>query len=117
MADKIRVRLRRQSPPPMVQDYRRMYAGTRAYLGLKHDPEAGHEYLDTQTGLVQRTGGFRVTDQVIELPRDEHFHDYLQHVRQGDLVPVDAATAAACGVPWAGHAEDDDGPDSTGGDR
>lgn len=66
----------------LVTDCDAMENGVRRFIGRKIDPEKG---------------GFVPLDEPAEVSaRAEH----VQAVRDGDLDPADAETAARCGVAW-----------------
>lgn len=77
----------------MVPDYLAMAAGKRAYVGRKWDESLG-DGIRTQGGWVP-TGEI----VVLEPGSPQIFAAYLQHLRDGDLLPADEQTAALCGKP------------------
>lgn len=73
----------------MVQDYAALGAFMRRYIGWRHDPALG------------TNGGFVFEDKLVELSgEDAHVTDYLRHLRVGDLLPADAATARRAGLSF-----------------
>ena len=72
---------------PMVPNYRVLLnTGKKEYLGLIKDPTLGNE------------GGWRATGKVLEVKdTDPYFVEYILHIRQGDLLPLDEATARKVG--------------------
>jgi len=71
---------------PMVPNYRRLLIGQKSYLGLRFDGSLGPE------------GGWVATFEVIDIQdNDPHFVEYIRHIRSGDLLALDAATAKKVG--------------------
>ncbi len=71
---------------PMVPNYRLLMLGQRVYLGLSKDSSMGPN------------GGYRAVDDVIEIKADDpYFVEYILHLRQGDLLALDEATAKKVG--------------------
>lgn len=78
----------------LVQDYRRMEAGVRAYIGRVMDAST----IDPKLG---RGISFKPTDEIVELAaKGEHATEYMKHVLHGDLWAADEETAAYCGVKF-----------------
>ncbi len=70
----------------MVPNYRLLMLGQRTYLGLVKDPKIG------------AAGGFRATNELIEIKQnDPYFVEYILHLRHGDLLALDEATAKKVG--------------------
>lgn len=76
-------------PGAMVQDYRAMMrAKVRRFIGVSHDASLGEN------------GGWRWSDEVVEIPSSEFDSEYLRHLRDGSLVAADEATAKRADIPW-----------------
>ena len=73
---------------PMVQNYASLFAGVRRYIGLRYDASLGEN------------GGWAATGMTVELPADQYQGEYIRHLRTGDLVAVDEATAKKAGLKW-----------------
>lgn len=69
----------------LVQDFERLEAGVKRFVGRK--------YVEVEPGVW----GFQPTGKDEEVPLRA---EYMKACREGDLWPADAATAARCGVPF-----------------
>ena len=69
----------------LVQDFERMEAGIKAFLGRK--------YQEVEPGVW----GFVPTNEAAEVP---YKAEYVKACKDGDLLPADEATAKACGVAF-----------------
>ena len=91
---------------PMVPDYQAQAAGRRQYHGRKLDSSQGSVFESreivkgpngkTQIVTVQRRNAVFVPHEeaVFEVADDSPFvSEYLRHLREGDLLPADQATA------------------------
>ena len=100
-------------PGPMVTDYTAQASGRRCFHGRVLDPTQGQmfEFSDvvkapngkSQVVKIQRRHAVFVpsADPVFEVPEnDRHVGEYLRHLRDGDLIPADLATAQAAGVKF-----------------
>jgi hypothetical protein len=93
---------------PMVPDYEAQDVGVRQYVGRRLDPDQGEEFMSTEE--VMGAGGRIGTMQVkrrhaVFVPHEgeaamvskpmngRHAGLYLRHLRDGDLLPGDEATA------------------------
>jgi hypothetical protein len=103
-------------PPPlhvlhrgraMVQNHRKLAdTGTKAFIGLAHDPKVGHDILDPETGKPSglKQGAFlRLTEPTVIPGDDPHYPEYVRSLREGDLWAADQATADAAGVLFEAH--------------
>lgn len=90
----------------LVPDYHAQESGARRFHGWKHDPQQGPEFEGEHrnpNGAVERRkerhGGFvRQTGEVHSIPSNSPFlGEYIRHLRDGDLWPADAETAAFVG--------------------
>ncbi len=71
----------------MVPNFEALDDGVMRFIGRRHDPTAG------------ANGGWVPTDDVVEVP---HRREYLDELKAGALLPADADTARAAGVPFGG---------------
>lgn len=71
-------------------DFESFDAGVRRFVGRKFDEKLGKKDKD---GVPQ--GEFVITGKVVVLP---YRAEYVQAVKEGDLIPVDAETARLCKV-------------------
>jgi hypothetical protein len=69
----------------MVPDYAALDAGILRFVGRRHDASVG------------ANGAWVGTGDAVTLPMRA---EYVQEVQAGALVPCDAETARACGVPF-----------------
>lgn len=69
----------------LVQNFERLEAGIKCFIGRKYTEVAPGEYA------------FVPTDSDETVP---YRHEYAKACRDGDLYPADEATAAKCGVPF-----------------
>jgi hypothetical protein len=89
-----------------VPDYAAHAAGaTTRFIGWQHDPSGGHEYSVVEGGVseTRKSGHHEAKDEPTVLTfalSDGLFGEYLRCLRDGDLWPADAATAALAGVPF-----------------
>lgn len=67
----------------LVQNYQRLDAGVRAYVGRKFVEISPGQFGFAPTGLAEEV---------------EHMHEYVKACKDGDLLPADIDTAKACGV-------------------
>jgi hypothetical protein len=100
-------------PGPMVTDYAAQGAGRRSFHGRVLDTTQGSMFVSTdivkgpngksQVVKVQRRNAVFVPSPspVFEVPEnDRHVGEYLRHLRDGDLIPADLATAQIAGVKF-----------------
>ncbi len=83
----------RSAPMAMVTNFEALDAKSRRYVGRQFDPSVGEINPETQ----RPQGGWPLRDEPEEVPFRA---EYLQAVREGDLIPADKATADLCGVPF-----------------
>jgi hypothetical protein len=69
----------------LVPDYAALDAGILRFIGKRHDASHGVN------------GAWIGTDETVTIPMRA---EYVQEVKAGVLVPCDAETARACGVPF-----------------
>ena len=83
----------------LVQNFEKLEAGRKCFVGRKYvqvsppttnDPEDYGQWGFVPTGEPDRVA-YRA--------------EYVRACRDGELEPADAATAAACGVPWHAPAQ------------
>lgn len=79
----------------LVQNFEKLEAGRKCFVGRKYvqvtppsDPKDPEDF---------GRWGFEPTG---EPDRVAYRAEYVRACRDGELEPADAATAAACGVPW-----------------
>ena len=90
----------------LVQDYRALHeTGTNRFLGWKFDPTLGPEFTDPVDGQKKHHGGrVKQTDREVVIPADDPFyHEYVVHLKHGDLWAADLETAKVAGVPLEPH--------------
>jgi hypothetical protein len=75
----------------LVQNFDRMEAGIKSFLGRK--------YEEVEPGVW----GFRPTGEAEEV---KYRSEYVKECKDGDLYPADEATAKACGVSFDDSADD-----------
>lgn len=83
----------RSSAKAMVTNFEALAAKSRRYVGRYFDASLGAINPETQ----KPQGGWPLKDEPEEIPFRA---EYLQAVREGDLIPADKATADVCGVPF-----------------
>lgn len=83
----------RASGTALVQDFDAMEHGIRRYIGRVAIDKDGKPTHDP--GSV---AGWKVKDEPQEVP---YRAEYVKAAKDGDLVPADDATAAACGLKTA----------------
>lgn len=83
----------KSSPTAMVTNYEAMIAKVRRYVGRIYDPTLGP--VDPETN--KHVGGWPLTNEPEEIP---YRAEYVQAVKEGDLIPADKATADLCGVTF-----------------
>ena len=83
----------------MVFDYERHDAGTRRFVGRRFDGSLGAVFVD-ESGAQQRQGGWPASHSPANPDEIPHRADYVRALRDGDLWPADAETAAFVGVAF-----------------
>lgn len=83
----------KSSPQAMVTDFEALAAKVRRYVGRSYDPTLGP--IDPETN--KNVGGWPLKDGIDEIP---YRPEYVQAVKEGDLIAADKATADMCGVPF-----------------
>ncbi len=90
------------TPKAMVPDYKRLFAGTKCFIGWRFDPTAGEnvEIVDHSAAVVGarklvRQGGYFRTEGPVDAdaPDEEIGLEYARSIAQGELLPADQATA------------------------
>ena len=71
-------------------DFESFEAGVRRFVGCRFDASVGEK---DSKGVPQ--GGFVPTGKAVTIP---YRAEYVQAVKQGDLIPADAETARLCKV-------------------
>jgi hypothetical protein len=98
---------------PLVPHYGAQAQGIRRYVGRRLDPSQGslfesREIVKGPNGkpqlvtVTRRNAVFVPSaEPVMEVDEtDPHVSEYIRHMRDGDLLPADAATAKLAGVPF-----------------
>lgn len=83
----------KSSPQSMVTDFEALAARVRRYVGRTYDPTLGP--VDPETN--KHVGGWPLKNEPDEIP---YRPEYVQAVKEGDLIAADKATADFCGVPF-----------------
>ena len=83
----------------MVPHLESFEAGTKRFIGRKHDRTLGAAFRD-ENGQEQRQGGWPPAHSPANPHAVDDRAEYRQHVKEGDLWAADEMTAAACGVKF-----------------
>ena len=83
----------KSSEKAMVTNYEAMAAKVRRYVGRVYDSTLGP--VDPETN--KRVGGWPLSNEMEEIP---YRAEYVQAVKEGDLIAADKVTADICGVPF-----------------